>query len=213
MKYDELEKLKPYRIVKQSTDKTFAVGDAIWISPNGDINSISGMGWITPKEEEAETYDFEAEEAHDWEVIAINGHEFCRKRQPEKMSIGKNIQRIRKEKGLSQKELGQKLGVSQQMIAQYENSNSKPKIETLQKIADVLEVQISVLDDRFEHSTNHEKISHIFGDTDSVEVEAVKSLIARIQEDYEKGLFEQNSGQYLSFYKSMKEWLESEEDA
>lgn len=209
MKYNELEKLKPYIIVKQSTDKTFAVGDVILISPNGDINSV-GAGWITPCEEQETTYDFEAEEAHDWEVISINGHEFCRKRQPEKMSIGKNIQRIRKEKGISQKELGQKLGVSQQMIAQYENSNSKPKIETIQKIADVLEVQISVLDDRFEHSTNHEKISHIFGDTDSAEVEAVKLLIARIQEDYEKGLFEQNSGQYLSFYKSMKKRLESE---
>ena len=86
MKYDELEKLKPYRIVKQSTDKTFVAGDVIWISANGDINSINGMGWITPKEEEVETYDFETEEAHDWEVISISGHEYCRKLERKKMT-------------------------------------------------------------------------------------------------------------------------------
>lgn len=86
MKYNELEKLKPYRIVKQSTDKTFVAGDVIWISANGDINSINGMGWITPKEEEAETYDFETEEAHDWEVIAISRHEYCRKLEQKKMT-------------------------------------------------------------------------------------------------------------------------------
>ena len=85
MKYDELEKLKPYRIAKRSTDKIFVVGDVIWISPNGDINSV-GSGWITPREEEKATYDFEAEEAHDWEVISVSGHEYCRKLEQKKMT-------------------------------------------------------------------------------------------------------------------------------
>lgn len=85
MKYNELEKLKPYRIAKRSTDKTFVAGDVIWISPNGDINSV-GSGWITPHEEEKATYDFEAEEAHDWEVISVSGHEYCRKLEQKKMT-------------------------------------------------------------------------------------------------------------------------------
>lgn len=85
MKYNELEKLKPYRIVKRSTDKTFVAGDVIWISPNGDINSV-GSGWITPREEEKATYDFEAEEARDWEVISVSGHEYCRKLEQKKMT-------------------------------------------------------------------------------------------------------------------------------
>ena len=85
MKYDELEKLKPYRIAKRSTDKTFVVGDVIWISPNGDINSV-GTGWVTPREEEKATYDFEAEEAHDWEAISVSGHEYCRKLEQKKMT-------------------------------------------------------------------------------------------------------------------------------
>ena len=37
------------------------------------------------------------------------------------MSIGEQIKKYRNEVGLSQKELGEKLGVSQAMIAQYEN--------------------------------------------------------------------------------------------
>ena len=35
-------------------------------------------------------------------------------------------------------------------------------------------------------------------------------LLGRIQEDYERDLFEQNYEQYLPLYKSMKDWLNSE---
>lgn len=59
------------------------------------------------------------------------------------MTIGEKIREIRKEKGISQKELGTLLGVSQQMIGQYENSSREPKIETLRKIATALEVKLS----------------------------------------------------------------------
>lgn len=54
------------------------------------------------------------------------------------MSIGENIKKIRKEKGLTQKQLGNKLGISQAAIGQFENS-SNLKIDTIQKIADALE--------------------------------------------------------------------------
>lgn len=57
------------------------------------------------------------------------------------MSIGENIRRIRKDKKLTQKELGEKLkGISQQQIGQWENGNKIPKLETIRKIADALEV-------------------------------------------------------------------------
>lgn len=61
------------------------------------------------------------------------------------MTTGKRIQRARKAAGLSQKELGEKLGVSASMIGQYENDLRIPKIETLQKIADALKVNLSDL--------------------------------------------------------------------
>ncbi len=56
------------------------------------------------------------------------------------MTIGERIKKIRQEKGLSQKELGKKLNVSQQMIGQWETGKSNPKIETLRRIADTLKV-------------------------------------------------------------------------
>lgn len=59
------------------------------------------------------------------------------------MSIGENIKHIRKEKGLTQRELGIRLGgISQQQIGQWENGDKNPKLETLQKIADALEVPL-----------------------------------------------------------------------
>ena len=58
------------------------------------------------------------------------------------MNIGENIKNIRKEKGLTQAELGEKLSVSQQMIGQYENGKNSPQMDTLKKIATALEVNI-----------------------------------------------------------------------
>ena len=58
------------------------------------------------------------------------------------MNIGEQIKRYRKEMKLSQKELGERLGVSQQHIAQYENGKRIPKIENIQKIANALDADI-----------------------------------------------------------------------
>lgn len=58
------------------------------------------------------------------------------------MTTGEYIKKIRLEKGLSQKELGEKLGVSQQMIGQWETGKTNPKLETIHKIADALNVPL-----------------------------------------------------------------------
>lgn len=86
LKYNELEKLKPYRITKKSSDGTFLPDEVIWISEGGEINSVHGGGFIYPDEGDSATWDFEAEYAKDWEVIAVDGHEFCRKRQSQKVT-------------------------------------------------------------------------------------------------------------------------------
>lgn len=57
--------------------------------------------------------------------------------------LGKSIKRIRKEKGYSQKQLAEKLGTTPQNLAQYENGKRTPKIETLNKIATALGVNIT----------------------------------------------------------------------
>lgn len=61
------------------------------------------------------------------------------------MTTGECIKKRRTECGLSQKELGHLIGVSQQMVAQYENNLRNPKIETLEKIANALNCTIADL--------------------------------------------------------------------
>lgn len=75
------------------------------------------------------------------------------------MSIGNQIKKYRKKAHLSQKELGNMLNLSQQMIAQYENGKRIPKLESLEKIANALNVPIFYLkkDIITEFHTNDEK--------------------------------------------------------
>lgn len=56
------------------------------------------------------------------------------------MTTGELIKQARKQRNMSQKELAEKLGVSASMIGQYENDLRNPKLETIQRIANALEV-------------------------------------------------------------------------
>ena len=60
-------------------------------------------------------------------------------------SIGENIKRIRKEKGLTQEGLGEKCDpkMAGSAIRRYENGSAIPKLETIQRIADGLDTAIS----------------------------------------------------------------------
>ncbi|MGN0263913.1 MAG: helix-turn-helix domain-containing protein [Oliverpabstia sp.] len=57
-----------------------------------------------------------------------------------KITYGNLIRNARKESGLTQKELAEKVGLAEITIRQYENNKREPRIETLQKIADVLNI-------------------------------------------------------------------------
>jgi transcriptional regulator with XRE-family HTH domain len=57
------------------------------------------------------------------------------------MKVGNKIREIRKEKGLTQKELGKRLGVSDMSVSRYENAENM-QLETLKKVAAALEVPI-----------------------------------------------------------------------
>lgn len=61
------------------------------------------------------------------------------------MSIGKNIKKNRKNKGLTQKQLAERMGVTPQMISAYEKDLRLPKTETLQRIADALCIDVTNL--------------------------------------------------------------------
>lgn len=61
------------------------------------------------------------------------------------MRSSEKIKNSRLQAGLTQKELAKRLGTSQQNIAQYESGKRIPKIETLQKIANALNVSVNEL--------------------------------------------------------------------
>lgn len=61
------------------------------------------------------------------------------------MSIGKNIALLRKAKGLTQAELGDLLGVSNQAVSKWESEMTMPDVMLLPEIAKVLGVEINDL--------------------------------------------------------------------
>lgn len=74
------------------------------------------------------------------------------------MTTGQRIKQARKWAGMTQEDLGKKLGVSGSSIAQYETNNRNPKFETLQRIADALGISVAYLlsgDNMISNTTTH----------------------------------------------------------
>lgn len=61
------------------------------------------------------------------------------------MEYGKRIKDARNKSGLTQKQLGERLGVSESAVAQYESGQRVPKVDTLQRIADALNIPSNLL--------------------------------------------------------------------
>ena len=75
-------------------------------------------------------------------------------------NIGNNIKRIRDQKGYSQEFMALQLHISQASYARMENQESKLSVDRLQKIADILETDISTFLDSsklsIQNQTNNE---------------------------------------------------------
>ena len=59
--------------------------------------------------------------------------------------VGRRIRAIRQEEGMSQGDLGEKVGLNANRIQQYENGARNPKFELCKQIAEALEVEASAL--------------------------------------------------------------------
>ena len=74
----------------------------------------------------------------------ISNKLFAAKGEKQDMSTGENIKRIRKFRGMTQKELGIAIGIGEESasprMAQYETDNRTPRKEMLHKMAAVLDV-------------------------------------------------------------------------
>ena len=61
------------------------------------------------------------------------------------MTLGSNIQKIRKEAHLSQEDMAELFHVSRQTISNWENSKSYPDLETIVKISDSFNISLDIL--------------------------------------------------------------------
>lgn len=61
------------------------------------------------------------------------------------MDIGVVIKKYRKEAGMTQEEMANRLGVTTPAVNKWENSNSKPDIELLAPIARLLDISLDTL--------------------------------------------------------------------
>lgn len=72
------------------------------------------------------------------------------------MTIGESIKRVRIQKGMTQKQLGELLGVSLQTVSAYESGRRRPKMETLGRFADALGVSFLELTKDVDYLPNEE---------------------------------------------------------
>ena len=60
-------------------------------------------------------------------------------------ALGKKIKRLRKEKGLTQEQLAEKIGVSRAYMGYVEQGRNTASLEVLEKVSKVLKVPLSQL--------------------------------------------------------------------
>ena len=61
------------------------------------------------------------------------------------VKIGKFISELRRERGLTQEQLAEKLGTSNKTISRWENGNYMPPVEMLMELSKFFEVSINEL--------------------------------------------------------------------
>ena len=70
------------------------------------------------------------------------------------MTLGENLQRLRKEKELSQEDVARALFVSRQTISKWETDKAEPGVDNLKALADLYEVTLDQLTGRARTGTD-----------------------------------------------------------
>lgn len=74
--------------------------------------------------------------------------------------IGENIQKLRREARLSQEELAEKIGVSRQTVAKWENGTTVPDIHACMAMSDLFDISLDTLAFERKHPN---PAKHMFG--------------------------------------------------
>ena len=60
-------------------------------------------------------------------------------------TVGSRIKNARKMRKMTQKELGEELGITQQTIAMFENDKTNMKLSTIEKISNILDIPVGYI--------------------------------------------------------------------
>ena len=118
------------------------------------------------------------------------------------MNIGTNIKKYRKEKGLTQRELADKLNIATNSLSRYEIGERRPPIDMIEKIAEILNytpIQL-IYDEEVENTLNQsaEILSNFNPNDPSTFTEVSFEDEAQRQEMYLKELREDTINKYDS---------------
>lgn len=107
------------------------------------------------------------------------------------MLFGKRLKKLRKEAGITQKELADKIGVNRATIAGYETKGKEPSYDTLIKIARALNCSLDVLLDYqgkesasdpkiqgfYEKLSQREDLQLLLRETEDLNPDSVKRIV------------------------------------
>lgn len=97
------------------------------------------------------------------------------------------LKELRKEHGLTLKELGEQLGMPNNTLSQYETGKREPKLETWQKLTDFFKVPTEYL-----MGITNDRVTLTVNDLNPAEEDAYKRITAMLSEDYPKGSISKN---------------------
>ncbi|SDH81418.1 helix-turn-helix domain-containing protein [Halanaerobium congolense] len=114
------------------------------------------------------------------------------------MAFGKNLKKARKNKGFTQNDLAEIVGVKRSTIAGYESKNQEPSYKILRKISDALDCSIDSLlaHDYDTYTVSENKISE-----EILNNKELKSLFNEMRK------MDSNN---ISFYKRLIKFIETE---
>lgn len=111
-------------------------------------------------------------------------------------NYGQLIAKLRKQKGLTQEQLGRKLNVSYQAVSKWENNQSEPSLETIEKLADVFGITIA----QFFEMANKDEGEIVISNIDKAFVATATNNNEGSQNSAKGNAFVQNLKKYKEWY-------------
>ena len=102
----------------------------------------------------------------------------------DQIKIGKFIQETRKEKNLTQKELAERLDVSDKAVSKWETGNGLPEVSLMLPLCEILEISVNELlsgerlDERHYQEKAEENIVHLISEKEEAKKKLALSIAA-----------------------------------